>query len=118
MQIRCGLVDRYRMNDMRRDHHHQLILALVQSVALEQLAENRNIADTRNLLKLLGHAVVHQPGDRETLSVGKTHFRLDAIRRQRRNHKALQCQRVGEIQRADFGLDLQVNQAIRSQGRA
>src|SRR5580704_3223761 len=100
---------------MRRDHDHQLVLALVQAAALEQLAEDRDVADTGYLLELLGDAIVHQTGDRVTLSVGKIHFGLEAIRCQSGDDEPLQSQSVCEIQRANLGLDLQVDQPIGSQ---
>ena len=63
--------------------------------------------------ELLGDAVVHQAGDRETLPILQIHFGFDAARRKSGNHEALESESIREIERADFRLDLQMNQAVR-----
>ena len=65
----------------------------------------------------IGHRVVHQPGDRERLSVAQLDLGLGAARRERRHAEALERDRVGEVERADFGLDLEVDQVAAEHGR-
>ena len=55
--------------ESRRDHHDQLGLVLLRRLALEQQAEDRDVADAGNLLQRRVHRVVHQAGDGERLAV-------------------------------------------------
>ena len=61
-----------RRENLRRDHHDQLGLVLLRRLALEQQAEDRDVADARNLLQRRVHRVVHQAGDRERLAVSSS----------------------------------------------
>ena len=61
--------------------------------------------------------VVHQPGDRERLAVLQLDFRLGAAGRQRRHAEARDADAVGEVERADFRLDLEVDQVVAEHGR-
>src|ERR1700691_751434 len=97
-QTRSRLARHNWMNDMRCHHDYEFVLAAIQALAREQLSENRNIADTRNLLHLLRDAVIHQPCNREALPVRQAHVGFDAVRRQRGNYEALQRQSIREIQ--------------------
>ena len=53
--------------------------------------------------------VVHQTGDGERLPVVELELGLGAARRQRRNAEAVQHHGVGEVERADFGRDLEMH---------
>ena len=92
-------------DDLRRDHDDQLGLVLLIRLALEQLAENRDVADAGNLAHRAGHGVVHQAGDRERLAVAQLDFGLGAARGQRRDAEALERDRVAEVERADFRVE-------------
>ena len=59
---------------------------------------------------MLFSGVVHQSGDRERLPVLQLDFRLGAARRQRRHAEAVEHDGVREVERADLGPDLQVDQ--------
>ena len=66
--------------DLRRDHHDQLGLVLLRRLAPEQLAQDRDVADARNLLQRRLHLVVHQTGDGERLAVAQLELGLGAAR--------------------------------------
>ena len=66
---------------------------------------------------VLGQGVVHQAGDRERLAVAQLDLGLGAARRERRHAEALEHDGVGEVERAHFGLDLQVDQVAAEHGR-
>ena len=58
------------MHDSWSDDNEQLVFALVDRVALKQLAKNRDVTDARNFLKLFGYAIIQEACDGETLTVG------------------------------------------------
>ena len=51
--------------------------------------------------------IVEQPGNRERLAVAQLDVGLGPARRERRNPETTQADAVGEVERADFGLDLE-----------
>src|ERR1700761_9483272 len=71
LQVWSRFPCRHRMDDVRRHYDPEFVLAAIQALAREQLSENRNIADARNLLHLFRDAVIHQARDREALPVGQ-----------------------------------------------
>src|SRR5580698_6118654 len=73
---------------MHRAQHHQFRIALLQILAFEQIAENRNVSESRKLIGNLSHSVVHEAGDHETLPVLQLKFRVRATRAQSRNVKS------------------------------
>src|SRR5581483_6942646 len=96
----------------RRDQHHQFRLALLLAGGLKKVTDDRDVAESRNLICQIGHAVIHETGDDEALSI--LHFELGVCftRAQGGNHKAGNGEGVGEIQRAYFGLYMQMNVAV------
>ena len=65
------------------------------------------------LLNCLGHALVQQAADDETLPFLQLDFGLHAARAQRRNRESLEYQAVGKVERADFGRHLQPDRPAR-----
>ena len=55
---------------------------------LKELAQNRNIAEKWNLLKIVRFAIIEQTANDETLSIGEFNFRLDAADRESRDSSA------------------------------
>ena len=95
--------------NLRRDHHHELGLILVRGLALEQQAEDRDVADARDLLQRGVHRVVDQAGDGERLAVLQIDLGLGATRAERGDPESLEQDAVGEVERADLGSHLQVH---------
>ena len=98
---------------MRSHNDDQFIIRPIQRFALKKLSQDRNVANARYFLKLLCYTIVEETGDRKALPVSQIHFGLNAIRRERGNQESLNGERIGEIQRADFRLYLQMDEAIR-----
>ena len=73
---------------MRRDHHDELGLVFLRRLALEEEAEDRDVADARDLLERRVHRVVHQAGDGERLPVLQLHFGLGPPGRKRGDAEA------------------------------
>src|SRR5262249_6350875 len=84
--------------------------------AAEQFSENRNIAETFDLVQYVGDAIVDQSGDGETLAVLENNFGFGNARGNRGDQEALQRYSIGEIQGTHFGLDFEVNAALGSRG--
>src|SRR6202035_4831986 len=63
------LIRRKRFHKMRRDHHQQLVCRFLNGAALEEISENRNVAEIFHLGELFGHVVIDQPCDGETLAI-------------------------------------------------
>src|SRR5438477_1151492 len=104
------------MHDSRSDDNEQFVFALIDVAALKQLAQDGDVADAGNFLKLFGYAIIQQPGDGETLPIGELHLGFDAIRGDCRDDETLQSEGIGEIQRADLGLNLQMDLPVWGQG--
>ena len=78
-------------------------------LALEELPENRDVADAGNLLQRRVHGAVEQPGDGKRLSVEKLDFRFGTSRGERGNPESIQDDGVAEVERADLGPYFEVN---------
>ena len=104
---RRHLIGVQRPHQPRRDQHHQLRLLGPIRLALEQRADDRQLAENRNRRGVILRDVVEQPGNRERLPVAQLHVGLGASGRQRRNPEARERDAVGEIERADLRPDLQ-----------
>src|SRR5207237_704046 len=97
-------------HDLRRDHDDELGLVLLIRAAAEQIPEDRNVADAGDLLHRAVQRVVHQTGNRERLPILQFDFGFRAARRQRRHAEPIERDRVAEIERADLGTDLEVDE--------
>src|SRR5580765_2697569 len=104
------------MHDSGSDDNEQFVFALVDVTALKQLAKDRDVANTRDFLELFGYPIVQQSGNGETLPIVELHFGFGAIGCDCGNDETLQSERVCEIQRANLGLDLQMNEPVWRQG--
>src|SRR3546814_2589380 len=62
-----------RTHDVGRDDDHQLCLVALEAVALEQGAEDRQVAEAGDLGVLLARVVLDQAGDGEALAGGQLH---------------------------------------------
>src|ERR1700684_3167492 len=73
---------------MHRAQHHQFRIALLHILALEQIANNRKVGESRKFVGNLSHSVVHETGDHEALTVLQFKLRVCAPRAQGRNVKS------------------------------
>src|SRR5690242_18535308 len=67
-----------RLNAMCRDHHHQFALGFLIALALEQISQYRDISESRNFVADVGHAIVHQTCNNESLPILDLEFGLSA----------------------------------------
>ena len=104
---RRHLVGLERAHQTRRNQHHQLGAFRSVGLALEQVADDRELAEERDGRGVFLRQVVEQPGDGERLAIAQLDVGLGASRRERGNPEALQRDAVGEVERADFRRDLQ-----------
>ena len=77
-----------RPDEPRRDQHHQLGLLGAIGLALEQRADDRQLAENRNRRRVVLRDVVEQAGNRERLAVAQLDVGFGAARRQRGNAEA------------------------------
>ena len=103
--------------NLRRDHHDQLGLILLRRLALEQVAEDRDVADAGNLLTsstctwlFIRPAMANVWPFCSSSSVSVRRVDSAGMR------KPLSDDRVGEVERADLGPHLQVD-AVAADGR-
>ena len=73
-----------RPHEPRRDEHHQLGLLRAVGLALEQVPDDRQLAEKRNRRRVVLRQVVEQPGDRERLAVAQLDVGFGPARGQRR----------------------------------
>src|SRR5438093_13236924 len=65
-----------RLHEPGRHHHQQLGIIARLGAALEQVPDNRDVAEHRDLVGDVRQAVVEEPGDREALPVARLQFGL------------------------------------------
>src|SRR5580698_5778883 len=99
-------------NAMHRAQHHQFRIALLQILAFKQIAQNRNVAESRKFVSNLSHPVVHEAGDHETLPVLQLKFRVGATGAERGNVKSGDRQSVREIQFTYFRYHAQMDVSV------
>ena len=102
-----------RRNSPYGAQNHQLGLALLQVLAFEKIADNRQIPEPGELARQTGHPIIHQTGDHKTLPILQLKFGLGAPCAQGRNTEARNRQTISEIEGTDLGGHLEVNVAIR-----
>ena len=90
------------------------VLLAAVLLGLEQLAQNRNVAEARHLGEGLGDLVVQQAGDDEALAAFEFDFGLDLAALVRAgNGDAHDVTAVGVIERADLRRHLHADGAAR-----
>src|SRR6266851_3186880 len=102
---------------MYRAQNNKLCRTLLCVLTSEQVTENRNIPQPRDLAVLVCDPVIHESGDHEALTI--LHFKLGlrAPCAQGRYSKAGNGQRIGEIELAHFGHHLKMNIVVRHDHR-
>src|SRR6185503_21046878 len=85
---RRDLVRIERPHEARRNQHEQLSALRTIRLRLEDRADDRNLAQVRNVRAIFLSDVVEQTGDGERLAVAKLDFRLRVARRQSRHARA------------------------------
>src|SRR5260370_34866205 len=111
------LVRGERFDEVRRDHCQQLICRFLNRSALEEVSEYRNVSQIFHLGEFLGHVVIDQTRNGEALAVLQQNLCFSLALRKRRNQEALQRDRIGEVESADFRRNLQVDRSGRGHGR-
>src|SRR5262249_41850976 len=101
------------LNPVYRTQHHQLRIALLHVLALEKIPKDGDVAQSRHLAGDIGDAVVHEPGNDETLPILKFKFGLRLAGTQRRNGETGNGKCIREIQLADFRHHLKMDVVVR-----
>lgn len=89
-------------NDLRRYENDELGVVLLSLYGLEELAQDRDVAEERDFLEGPGLCIVEQAADDEALSVLKLDLGVDGADVDGRDVEAGYLDRVREIQRADL----------------
>src|SRR5437899_10474757 len=97
---------------------HELVVGLIQVLALEECPKDGNVTQAGNLGAGIGETVVHQSGDHEALAIFDLEFGLGAPGAERRYHKAGDGEAVGKVERADLGIHPQMDVAVRHDDRS
>ena len=87
-------------------------LLFCKLLLLEEITQDRNVAQARNLVLNVGDAIVHQARDHEALSILQFEFGLGLARAERRYGKSGNSQSIGEIESAHFRRDVQMNVSV------
>ena len=98
-----------RLHEPRRDQHHQLGALGAVRLALEQVADDRQLAQDGDLGAVFLRQVVEQPGDHERLAVAQLDVGFRAPDGERGNAETRQGDAVAEVERAHLGLHLQAD---------
>src|SRR2546427_225625 len=72
-----------RAGQLGRHQDHQLALTLLEAAVLEQLAQDRDLREERDRLRLLVDVVLQQAADRQRLAVLDPHYSVRAARPER-----------------------------------
>src|ERR1700686_4788480 len=100
-------------NPAHRAQNHQFRVALLRALALEEIAEDRDIAQSRYLVPKICDPVVHQAGDDEALAILQFEFSIRLTGADGGYGGSGNGDRVREIQCAHFRHDMQVDAAVR-----
>src|SRR5207253_313663 len=95
------------LNQLRRYDHEKLGPAVADTPRLEQVPDDRNVAQNRDFGKVSGGLVVHQPGDRQILPLAQLDLGLGATGAERGDLETLDGQAVREVERGYFRDDLE-----------
>src|SRR5437588_5099676 len=96
-----------------RAQNHQFRVALLRALALEEIAEDRDIAQSRYLIAKICDPVIHQSGDDEALAVLQFEFSIRLARADGGYGGSGNGDCIREIQRAHLRNDVQVDAAVR-----
>src|SRR5581483_10311356 len=110
--IRSGWLLRAGRYPPRRTQNHQLRVALLCALALEEVAQDWNVSESRDLINDISDTIVHQSGDDETLSILQLELGIGTPRTESWNGKAGNGERVGEVKCADFRNHAQMDIAV------
>ncbi len=92
-------------------------LVLLIGRAAEQRAQHRHVAEPGKLLDRVLAAALEQAADHEALAVAQLDRGRSAAHDQRRDREAGDRHRMADVELADLGLDLEVDQAAAQHGR-
>lgn len=97
---------------MHRAQDHQLGIAFLGVLALEEITQNRYVTQTRHFIPDVSDAIVNQTGDYKTLSISQFKFGFRFARTQSRDGEAGNGKRICEVESADFGSHREMNIAV------
>src|SRR6185436_8805314 len=101
-----------RLHEPRRDDDREVGLLLLEGGRAEQSAEDRHVAEPRQLLLGIAGDALEEPGDREALAVAQLDYGRGPAHRDRRDRDDAGADRVRRVDVADLGLDLEVDDAV------
>src|SRR5215831_8555592 len=87
-----------RLDEVRGDYDQQFVSRFLRRRALEEIAEDGNIAQVLDLLDLFRDVVVDQTGDCEAFAIFEHDFGLSFSLRQRGDEESLQRDGIGEVE--------------------
>src|SRR5208283_4631235 len=100
-------------NPVHGAQNHQFRVALLGALAFEEIAEDGDIAQSRNLVLNVRDPVIQQAGNDETLTILQFEFGLRLARADGGYGGSGDGDGVREVQRTDLGSDVQVDAAVR-----
>src|ERR1035437_7262041 len=106
----------YGLNDLGGDYHDELRVGLRLRDGIKELAEDRNISDEGNLLEGFSFSIVEQPTNGEALAFAEFNLGLHFSYVDGGHLKTGYLHAIGEVERADFWSDLQMDGSARSDG--
>src|SRR5215831_19032098 len=106
--IRTGARE-IRLDQLDGHEKEELSFVVLEASATEQHAEDRNVAQDRDLCDRLPNFVVDHPGDREGLPVLEAHVRGSLVLANDRDPEAGRDESLTEIETRHFWPDLQVD---------
>ena len=104
------------IHDFRRHEDNEFSILPFARNGLKQLAEDRNIADKRDLRQALCLTVVEQPSNSKTLPLAQLYLGLDPAHRDRGYVEARDLNRISEVESTDLGRDLKADGSARHDG--
>jgi len=90
----------------------QLRDAVTHGLGLEELAEDRNVSDARDLGKLIGRTVVEEAGNAEALIALQLDLSFGAAGRYRGNRISGDDNFIAVVEGTDLGSDFELNRPI------
>src|SRR6202795_3565167 len=100
-------------NPAHRAQNHQFRVALLGALALEEIAEDRDIAQSRYLVAKICDPVIHEAGDDEALSILQFEFSIRLALADGGYGGSLNADGICEVQRTHLRNDVQVDVAVR-----
>src|ERR1700680_2752520 len=102
-----------RCNPAHRAQNHQFRVALLRALALEEIAEDRDIAQSWYLVAKICDPVIHQAGDDEALAILQFEFSVRLARADSGYGGSGNGDGIREVQRTHLRNDVQVDVAVR-----